>query len=86
MPAFGGRRDWYCARANEAVELIYRVGQGFSANKNGQTDEDFDLSTPVNRIGEISNHFTEDLFHPVTMAPRYTLSDCLLRSCATKAR
>jgi hypothetical protein len=27
------------------------VGQGFSENKNGQTEVNFDLSTQVNRIG-----------------------------------
>jgi hypothetical protein len=27
------------------------VGQGFSENKNGQTEVNFDLSSQVNRIG-----------------------------------
>jgi site-specific DNA recombinase len=49
------------ARVNEAVKLIYNVGKGFSENKNGQTDDNFDLSTQVNWIGRISNHFIEDL-------------------------
>ena len=39
------------ARINEAVSLIYSLDKGFSENKNGQTDENFDLSTQVNRIG-----------------------------------
>jgi site-specific DNA recombinase len=43
--------NYRTARINEAVELIYNVGQGFSENKNGQTEVNFDLSTQVNRIG-----------------------------------
>jgi site-specific DNA recombinase len=43
--------NYRTARVNEAVELIYSVGQGFSENKNGQTEVNFDLSTQVNRIG-----------------------------------
>jgi site-specific DNA recombinase len=53
--------NYRTARVNEAVELIYNVGHGFSENKNGQTDKNFDLSTQVNRIGQKSNHFIEDL-------------------------
>ena len=36
---------------NEAVELIYKLGEGFSENKNGQTELNFDLSTSVTWIG-----------------------------------
>jgi hypothetical protein len=43
--------NYRTARVNEAVELIYNVGQGFSENKNGQSEVNFDLSTQVNRIG-----------------------------------
>jgi site-specific DNA recombinase len=39
------------ARLNEAVALIYSMGKGFSENKNGQTEENFDLSNSVIRIG-----------------------------------
>ncbi len=39
------------ARVNEAVKLIYNVGKGFNENKNGQTDENFDLSTQVIPLG-----------------------------------
>lgn len=31
------------ARLNEAVELIYSMGKGFSENENGQTEVNFDL-------------------------------------------
>ena len=37
------------ARLNEAVELIYKLGNGFSENENGQTESNFDLSTLVPR-------------------------------------
>ena len=46
------------ARLNEAVELIYKLGEGFSENENGQTESNFDLSTLVNRIG----------FEPMTLS------------------
>jgi hypothetical protein len=39
------------ARLNEAVELIYKLGEGFRENENGQTESDFDLSTVVPGIG-----------------------------------
>jgi site-specific DNA recombinase len=43
--------NYRTARVNEAVQLIFNVGEGFSENKNGQTEVNFDLSTQVNRIG-----------------------------------
>jgi len=39
------------ARLNKAFELIYKLGESYSENKNGQTEPNFDLSTSVNRIG-----------------------------------
>lgn len=39
------------ARLNEAVELIYSLGKGFSQNENGQTESIFDLSTSVPGTG-----------------------------------
>ena len=39
------------ARLNEAVELIYKLGNGFSENENGQTESNFDLSTLVPKTG-----------------------------------
>lgn len=39
------------ARLNEAVELIYSLDKGFSENKSGQTESNFDLSTLVTRPG-----------------------------------
>ncbi len=39
------------SRLNEAVELIYKLGEGFSENENGQTESIFDLSTLVPRTG-----------------------------------
>ena len=53
--------NYRTARVNEAVKLKYIFGLGFSGNENGQTNENFDLYTQVNRIGQISNHFIEDL-------------------------
>jgi site-specific DNA recombinase len=38
-------------RLNEAVELIYNLGKGFSENKKGQIEDDFDLSSVVPRTG-----------------------------------
>jgi hypothetical protein len=46
------------ARLNEAVSLIYSIGKGFSENKKRQTEENFDLSNSVNRIG----------FEPMTLS------------------
>lgn len=43
--------NYRTARVNEAVELIYNVGQCFSENKNGQIDQNFDLSTQVIPLG-----------------------------------
>lgn len=43
--------NYRTARLNEAVELIYSLDKDFPQNKNGQTEENFDLSTSVNRIG-----------------------------------
>ena len=39
--------NYQTARLNEAVELIYMLGEGFSENENGQTESNFDLSTFV---------------------------------------
>ena len=39
------------ARLNEAVELIYSLGNGFNENKNGQTEAIFDLSSEVPGTG-----------------------------------
>jgi len=39
------------ARLNEAVELIYSLDNGFSENKNGQTEPIFDLPTSVPGTG-----------------------------------
>ncbi len=39
------------ARLNEAVELIYKLGEGISENENGQTESNFDLSTLVPGTG-----------------------------------
>ena len=46
------------ARLNEAVRLIYSMGEGFSENKNGQTEVIFDLSNAVTWIG----------FEPMTLS------------------
>ncbi len=43
--------NYRTARLNEAVELIYSLGKGFSKNKNGQTSFKTDLSNSVIRIG-----------------------------------
>ncbi len=43
-------------RMNEAVSLIFNVGKGFGAKKNGQTEENFDLSTSVARHGFEPRH------------------------------
>jgi hypothetical protein len=43
--------NYRTARLNEAVELIYNPGAGFSENENGQTEPNFDLSTLVPRTG-----------------------------------
>jgi hypothetical protein len=53
--------NYRTTRVNEAVELIYNVGLGLVEKKNGQTEEKLDLSKEVNRIGQISNHFLNDL-------------------------
>lgn len=38
-------------KVNEAVQLIFNMGEGFGEKKSGQTDEKIDLSTWVIRIG-----------------------------------
>jgi len=43
--------NYRTARLNEAVELIYKLGEGFNNDKSGQIESNFDLSTSVNRIG-----------------------------------
>jgi site-specific DNA recombinase len=53
--------NYRTARLNEAVELIYKLGDGFSENQNGQTGSNFDLSTLVHRGVQFSNHFIPDL-------------------------
>ena len=54
--------NYRTARLNEAIELIYSMDKGFSGKENGQTDEIFDLSKQVIRIG----------FEPMT----YSLEGC----------
>ena len=39
--------DYRTTRLNEAVELIYKLGEGFSENKKGQISEKTDLSLLV---------------------------------------
>ncbi len=39
------------ARLNEAVEMIYNIGKGFSKKETGQKEEDFNLSSLVARPG-----------------------------------
>ena len=46
------------ARLNEAVELIYKLGEGFSEEKNGQHEEKIVLSKSVTWIG----------FEPMTLS------------------
>jgi site-specific DNA recombinase len=46
------------ARLNEAVQLIYSLGKGFSENKNGQIETNFNLSNEVIWIG----------FEPMTLS------------------
>jgi len=49
------------ARLNEAVRLIYSLDEGFSKNKNGQTNKKIGLSKEVKRVGQFTNHFIPDL-------------------------
>lgn len=49
------------ARLNEAIQLIYNMGKGFSENRNGQTESIFDLSTLVHRTRASSNYLMESL-------------------------
>ena len=44
-------QSYRTTRVNEAVRLIWAMGEGFSENKNGQTDQKIDLSTLVTRPG-----------------------------------
>jgi hypothetical protein len=46
---------------NNFKRFIFSTSKRLGKNKNGQIDENFDLSTQVNRIGQMSNHFFEDL-------------------------
>lgn len=39
------------SRLNEAVELIYKLGEGFSENKKGQISNKTDLSSLVGLLG-----------------------------------
>ncbi len=39
------------SRLNEAVELIYKLGEGFSQNKKGQISNKTDLSLQVGLLG-----------------------------------
>ena len=50
--------NYRTAWLNEAVELIYKLVEGYSENKNGQTESNFDLSTSVTWIG----------FEPMTLS------------------
>jgi hypothetical protein len=45
--------NYRTARLKETVELIYKLGEGFSKNKSGQIESNFDLSTSVTWIGLI---------------------------------
>lgn len=44
-------KDFRTARMNEAAEVIYSLDEGFSKNKTGQTEANFDLSSLVTRPG-----------------------------------
>lgn len=43
--------DYRTSRLNEAVELIYKLGEGFSQNKKGQISKKTDLSLQVGLLG-----------------------------------
>ena len=43
--------DYRTSRLNEAVELIYKLGEGFSQNKKGQISKKTDLSLQVDPYG-----------------------------------
>ena len=49
------------ARVNEAVSMIYSLDKAFSENKNGQNDQNFELSNLVTHTVQFSNHFMGDL-------------------------
>ena len=57
---FDGMR-YRTSRLNEAVELIYKLGESFSENKKGQISDKADLSSLVALHGHFSNHFIPDL-------------------------
>jgi site-specific DNA recombinase len=43
--------EYRTARLNEVVQLIYTLDKGFNKKRNGQTDQNFDLSTLVPQTG-----------------------------------
>ena len=49
------------ARLNEAVQLIYSLGAGFSGQKNRTSAKKIDLSCRVTPTIQFSNHFLVDL-------------------------
>ncbi len=61
-------------RLNEAVELKFNVGKGFSENKNGQTEGKIDLSTSVARPVLLSNYLLNDLRLLATMSDSFTIT------------
>jgi len=58
---FDGMHYYRTARLNEAVSLIYSLDKAFSENKNGQNDQNFELSNLVTHTVQFSNHFMGDL-------------------------
>jgi hypothetical protein len=61
VPKYNTGFSYRTPRINEAVELICSLDKGLAENKNGQTENNFNLSTLVHRIGVFSNHFMGDL-------------------------
>lgn len=50
-------------RINEAVRLLYTLGDGFGTNENGTNQENPDLSHKVNHGDDLSNLLRSDLKH-----------------------
>lgn len=75
------------ARLNEAVELIYSLGNGFSENGNGQTESIFDLSTSVPETGfEPAHPFRRHHLKVVRLpiSPPGQHPDCYREECKCK--
>ena len=53
--------NYRTSRLNEAAELIYKLGEGFSENKKGQIGNKTNLPFFVALHGHFSNHFIPDL-------------------------